>query len=184
MTYRERKEARLQKRLEWAESRRRKAEAKFSTAHNATEGIPFGQPILVGHHSERRHRKALERQDNAMRAACESLDMAKHHESVAGGISDQLETSIFSDDVDAIDRLKERIAEREAERDRMKAINREIRKGKGWCERITPPLTESEKKDIERCARFNGFLGYPSYSLQNIGANIRRDKQRLARLEK
>ena len=33
----------------------------WDASRKATEGIPFGQPILVGHHSERRHRNAIER---------------------------------------------------------------------------------------------------------------------------
>ena len=80
MTRRERLEAKLEKREEWAEGRRADATRRFDTADKSVEMIPFGQPILVGHHSEKRHRAALKRHDNNMRAGCESLDMAKHHE--------------------------------------------------------------------------------------------------------
>jgi hypothetical protein len=39
----------------------RSAEAfKKSDGSEAATGIPFGQPILVGHHSERKHRKVIE----------------------------------------------------------------------------------------------------------------------------
>lgn len=37
------------------------AEGEFEKSHAATAGIPFGQPILVGHHSQRRHERAIER---------------------------------------------------------------------------------------------------------------------------
>jgi hypothetical protein len=36
------------------------------------DAIPFGQPILVGHHSERRHRRDLERMGDALRRSVES----------------------------------------------------------------------------------------------------------------
>ena len=42
-------------------------------------GIPFGQPILVGHHSERAHRKVLERADNAMRKGIEESKKADNY---------------------------------------------------------------------------------------------------------
>jgi len=46
-------------------------------------GIPFGQPILVGHHSERSHRRVIERADNAMRKSIEEKEKAKKYESRA-----------------------------------------------------------------------------------------------------
>lgn len=47
-----------------------KAEAKsneyYNTSHKLVENIPMGQPILVGHHSERHHRRTLDKSWNAM----------------------------------------------------------------------------------------------------------------------
>jgi len=65
-----------------ANAERRSSEAfrKADMSEDAT-GIPFGQPILVGHHSEGRHRRTIERADNAMRKACEESDKAKSYES-------------------------------------------------------------------------------------------------------
>jgi hypothetical protein len=36
------------------------ANSLFAASRAKTDQIPFGQPILVGHHSERRHRKAID----------------------------------------------------------------------------------------------------------------------------
>jgi len=49
MKTRERLEAKLQKRLEWAESQKGKAAWEFNRADLREEksGIPLGQPILV-----------------------------------------------------------------------------------------------------------------------------------------
>ena len=78
MTRRERLERKLEKRIEWAEARKSAAAMEFSRADLSEEksGIPFGQPILVGHHSERRHRRVIERADHAMRRSVENADMA------------------------------------------------------------------------------------------------------------
>ncbi len=50
--------------------------------------IPMGQPILVGHHSEGRHRRDLERHDRDMRKAIEhgqnAGEAARRSESVRG----------------------------------------------------------------------------------------------------
>ena len=43
---------------------------KSNLSEEAT-GIPFGQPVLVGHHSERAHRKTIEKAKNAMRKSIE-----------------------------------------------------------------------------------------------------------------
>lgn len=192
MTYREQKERRLQRRLDWAASRDRQSAAGFNRARVIADGIPLGQPVLVGHHSEKRHRRDLDRIDSGMRQGVESADMAAHHRSVADGIQHQLDTSIFADDADAPERLRERIAGLEADRDRQKTINAEIRRGAGWEQRLAVAgitLTEQDKADLLAIARHQPYLCkdgrpvFPAYHFQNAGANIRRLKARLASIE-
>ncbi|WP_381792929.1 DUF3560 domain-containing protein [Streptomyces niveus] len=50
-----------------------------NAALGALDGIEPGQPILVGHHSERRHRRAIERSDNNMRKSIEESGKATHY---------------------------------------------------------------------------------------------------------
>ncbi len=185
-TRRERKEARLQKRLEWAEGRDQRSDAAFQRAHGIMDMIPLGQPILVGHHSERHARRDQTRIDNAMRDGVDSGRMAEHHREVATNIERQLDHSIFSDDEDAPERMRERIAELEAQRERMKAVNAEIKRGAGWEARLRDagaPLTEHEKADLITVARFQEYDRFPPYALSNLGANIRRLKGRLKIIE-
>lgn len=130
MTRRERLELKAEKRREWAESRRKKAAARFAASHAIVGQIPMGQPILVGHHSERRHRRDIERSHNHMAAGCESQKMAEHHESKADGLQTQLERSIFSDDADAIEKLEAKAAELDAAAENCNAINKAWRKHK------------------------------------------------------
>lgn len=127
LTYRERRERRAERRRTWA-GREGKADAAHQASHDATAGIPFGQPILVGHHSEGKHRRAIERSQRQATKAIEHSDMARRHRQAADTIDAQLDASIYDDDPDAIDRLRERIEQREAKRDRMKKANADYRK--------------------------------------------------------
>lgn len=191
-TRRERLERKLEKREEWADSRAAKARRSSDAAHDAVAGIPPGQPILVGHHSERRHRAALKRHDNAMRRTIENEDMAEHHRSKADGLARQLESNIYSDDPDAIERLEERIAELEEEREHRKAVGAAWRKAKrpkaddvdGW--QKVAELLGTNLAGVARaradCGSEEGFLNrgpVPSYVLTNLGGNIRRLRERL-----
>ncbi len=83
--------ARAERRHEWAESRRRQAGAAFDAAHRLGDAIPLGQPILVGHHSEGRHRRDLTRIDSAMRRGIESEKMADYHEQRAEAAERRIE---------------------------------------------------------------------------------------------
>ncbi len=73
---------RLEQRAEKASGQ---AEAAYSTARAIVAPIPFGQPVLVGHHSERRHRRALERSDSHMGKAVALSRKAGRLESAADG---------------------------------------------------------------------------------------------------
>lgn len=66
----------------FAESATRRSEEYYAKADLSEEktGIPFGQPILIGHHSERGHRKTIERADNAMRKSIEENKKAEDYE--------------------------------------------------------------------------------------------------------
>ncbi|TCC52143.1 DUF3560 domain-containing protein [Kribbella pittospori] len=47
-----------------AQRRRDAADTAWEASRRIADGIPLGQPILIGHHSERRHRRELERIQN------------------------------------------------------------------------------------------------------------------------
>ena len=183
LTRRERMKHRAERRLQWAESRDRKAAAADGRFHSLADGIPFGQPILVGHHSEGRHRRDIARMDSALHAAADSSKMAEHHRSKAAGAQAQLDRSIYSDDPDAPERLAERIAELEAQRGRLRAYNASCRRG-------TPDLSlldDKQRGDLMTVARVCSYqLGkhgeMPAYASTNLGGNIRRLRLRLAEI--
>ncbi len=68
-------------------SERRADDAERAREHVASiaDGIPLGQPILVGHHSERHARKDAERIENGMRKAVKMWQTSKYWTSRAAG---------------------------------------------------------------------------------------------------
>ena len=79
----ERARAKAEKYEGWADNAQKRSDDAFERSQKAVAPIPFGQPILVGHHSEGAHRAALRRSDNAMRKCVEESDKAKKYESKA-----------------------------------------------------------------------------------------------------
>ena len=181
--YENKQEARRQRYLDLADSNETKSANAMKASHNATAGIPFGQPILVGHHSENRHRRALERSDNAMRRSIEADDKAAHYRSKAAGIG---KAGISSDDPEAVAKLLEKIERAEKAQKFMKACNKIIRskvkdeakiltlRAEGLGEAAATALLEPD---------FAGRIGFAAYQLQNNNANIRRMKQRVEVLQ-
>jgi len=183
VTRRERMEARADRRLDWAESRERKAAAGFNRADAISQRFAGGQPILIGHHSERRARRDQERMHGAMSAGCESQRMAEHHRGKAAGIDRQLARSIFSDDPDAPERLAERIAKLEARRDTFKRANAAFKRG-GIAAVLAECGEQIAKKGAQTLAACHWeSRPFPPFELTNLGANIRRLRERLEGIE-
>ena len=179
---RDRLEHRAVQRETWADSRAEKRDEAWKAADLREEvsGIPFGQPILVGHHSERRHRRILERAERKGFEGLEHSQMAKKHETAAATIRRNISQSIYDDDPGAVEALEAKIDALGAERERLKGLNRRIRKGESLDDL---PLTESDKSDLVFAARYHDRKTFPPYVLQNLGGNITRAKQRLARIK-
>lgn len=183
-TYRERREAKADRLREWADKRDAKASSAFGRADEIADMIPFGQPILIGHHSESRHRRDVDRIQSNTSKGVEHLNKRDDFRRRADGIEAQLDRSIYSDDDDAIDRLRDRLADLEAQRDRIKAYNASCRKG-------APDLSlldDKQRRDLAQTAKvapyFVGDKGqFPGYALRNLAGNITRNRKRLAALE-
>jgi Domain of unknown function (DUF3560) len=170
VTTRDRRLARVERLTGWAEKREGKATAAFQSSRDATAGIPFGQPIMGGE-AGKRHRRAIRRNQDAATRGLKHADMARSMASKASNIAAAVEISVFNDDPDAIERLTARIAEREAERDAMKAANAAFRR--------------EHKTVLAAMSSFERDLALPHQSceLTNLGASIRRDRHRLASME-
>jgi hypothetical protein len=178
-------------RLEAAADR---AEARSNAAYGRsdmsekTSGIPFGQPILVGHHSEGRHRAAIKRADNAMRKSVEEDKNAKRLRAKADGIG---KGGISSDDPTAISQLEAQIFACKASQDLMREGNKIVRRylKKGYCaeyqaemEKLRPGMREDQARGILE-PDFAGRPGFPSYAMSNNNANIKRMEKRVEALK-
>lgn len=172
-----------------AENAQRRAASAFDRADLREEksGIPFGQPILVGHHSERRHRRAIERADNAMRKGIEETEKAAYYARRADNAANN--TAIMSDDPAADTKLLAKIAEAEQLQAAMKDCNAAIRQNAkaGPAAQVAALValgrTEEQAKRLLE-PDFCGRIGFADFELTNNGANIRRMKQRLERVSK
>ena len=79
----ERAKAKAERYAKWASIADAESEASFKKSHSITEMIPLGQPILVGHHSESRHRRDIERSWSALGKGVELMEKSEAHESKA-----------------------------------------------------------------------------------------------------
>jgi len=81
----ERAEAKAERLEDLSERRAQDADRAHKAVHAIADGIPFGQPILVGHHSERHARKDAEKIENGMRKAVECWKAAQYWQDRAKG---------------------------------------------------------------------------------------------------
>jgi hypothetical protein len=148
-----RKQAARRARLEKAAARAdSESQRRYQAAHDILDGIPPGQPILVGHHSEKRHRRDLQRADNHMRKSIEADETAKElaHRAAAVGTG-----GISGDDPDAIEALRTKLTKLTEKRERMKCLNGLFRKRGTLYE--TDLLDEEERQDVSRYLQFGCF---------------------------
>lgn len=81
----ERAEERADRFEDYSEKRAADANAAHAAVSSIAKRFEFGQPILIGHHSERGARKDKERMDNGMRKAVKMWDTSKYWEDRAAG---------------------------------------------------------------------------------------------------
>lgn len=163
-----------------AAKKRKTAEELARRSSELVEDIPMGQPILVGHHSEGRHRRTLERSQKAMSKSVDLHSEARELERRAAAVGTG---GIRSDDATAVDQLRQNLALLVDMQDTMKRINRHYKKG-GWD--AVQDMTDEEKEHA-KAALARDWRQHPrpyeSYQLANNNANIRRIKQRIKALE-
>jgi uncharacterized small protein (DUF1192 family) len=180
-TYRERRAARAERLRGWAEKREAKAAAELEAARKMSDAIPMGQPILIGHHSEKRDRNYRGRISRTFERSFENGNKAREMSSRAAEIDRQAAGAIYSDDVDAVDRLRERIAELEHERTRWKAYNAACKKAGESTAAALEFLDPAQRESVASQARI-GWLRPDGgiRSMSNLTANIGRNRKRLS----
>ncbi|WP_299549118.1 DUF3560 domain-containing protein [uncultured Tateyamaria sp.] len=153
--------------------------------------------ILVGHHSEGRHRRALERSHAAMERGVEASKRADELRSRAASVGNG---GISSDDPDALDLLRDKLANLKQSQTNMKRANKVVRK---WHRKGVTHETEGEQfaaysADLEAVAphysaalaremlvpKYGRVVAFESFRLTNNNARIKATEQRISQLER
>jgi hypothetical protein len=181
----EKKQAERRERLEdQAQKAQSESTVVYRRARQMGDAIPFGQPILIGHHSEGRDRRYRARIGRTYEKSFDLSKKAEHYAQKAAAVGTG---GISSDDPDAVKKYREQLEAAERNQATMVAANKAIRKHK-TPEAQTAALLELGFKDVQipevLKPDFCGRIGFPDYALKNNNANIRRIKLRIADLEK
>ena len=181
--YQERKEARIDRMEERAARAQAESSAASHAAHEIMRLIPPGQPILVGHHSERHHRRDLDKIDRNMRKSIEAGEKSAYYSSRAASAASN--HAISSDDPDAVEKLEAKLAKLQAAQERDKELNAWYRKHKTMkgCPGITGE--DAASADAQLAEMREGIRRpVPAWQLSNRNGEIKRIKDRLAQLRK
>ena len=179
--YEEKQEARRQYYLDKAEQARNESDSRWERARKMGDAIPLGQPILVGHHSEKSDRAYRKRMNGHYDKAMELSRKAEYYEQKAESVG---RGGISSDDPDAIKKLTEKLDGLKACQEKMKAANRAIRMKdteKGNAKLREQGYTDEQIEELRK-PDFCGRVGYPDYALSNNNANIHRIEGRIKEL--
>lgn len=117
--YEERKQRRIERYK--AVSRKAKEEAQARSNSNANRILMMtpGQPIIMGHHSERRARRLHRQAEYDIKKSIELSDKSDYYEAKARHIENS--SAIYNDDPNAIEKLKEKLKRLEEERNSIKS---------------------------------------------------------------
>lgn len=153
--YEERKEKKLERYLELSQKANKRSKEYLKKHDKIANTIPFGQPILVGHHSESRYRNDIKKMDNDIRKSIAEDKKANYYEDKIKSIESN--TSISSDDPNVIKKLEQKIVRLEEQKKKVKSrehewyelpyINKEIKRIKNRIKEIKE-LEELDFKDI------------------------------------
>lgn len=116
-----------------------------------------GQPIIVGHYSEKKHRRLIDRAHSDIRKSIEEDDKSKYYADKAETVENN--KAIYNDDPNAIEKLKDKLQYLEKQRELIKAdenhtgwqlqnIGARIRETKRRIVRLEK-LEEIEFKDVD-----------------------------------
>ncbi len=178
-------EERRNNRINYAHQKAAKSKAEADRLYNASNDmasvIPPGQPILIGHHSEKGDRRYRERMRNLFGQSVAQRDKADYYTEKAETIENN--NAIFSDDPEALDKLTEKLKTLQELQAFMKAANRCIKKKDKAAFLKLNHATEPMWEKLTTPDYVNR-TGFPSYKLTNNNANIRRIADRITALKK
>lgn len=121
--YEERKQRRIERYKIVSEKAKEEAEERINSNANRLLMMTPGQPILIGHHSEKGHRRLIERAHNDIRKSIELSKKSDYYEDRARHVENS--NVIYNDDPNAIQKLKDKLERLENKRASIKAREHE-----------------------------------------------------------
>jgi hypothetical protein len=178
--YEERRNNRIQNARKQAAKNEEKSQQLAEQAQKMASVIPPGQPILVGHHSESRDRNYRKKIGDKWGKAVEADKKAEYYADKAAGI--EKNDAIYSDDPEALPKLRQKLADQEANHAFMRASDKFLRNGdkEGFLK-----VPGASIKLWEQLTAINSYTqtGFPGFAFKNSRAEIDRLKKRISYLE-
>lgn len=137
------------KRAEQAQKAEQRSDEYYKKSNKDRNFLSLAEPIKIGHHSEKRHRKIIDDAYNNMGKSVAESKKAESLEGKAEELAYRAQKEISLDTPESLELLQGRVEYLENKRDALKASG-----------------------------------NYQSYELTNLGANIRRYKERLETAKK
>lgn len=183
MTRKEKQAARIERFNNLAAKASNESTRAFETAHKMAEVIPFGQPILVGHHSERGDRAYRGKIASNMDKGVQLNRKAQYYEGRAEAAENN--TAIFLEDEDSVELLTAKVEKLATFQENMKAINKIIASKKTNQLQKVEAIQELGISEATALKIFEpncwGRIGFESYQLTNNNAKLKTAKERLAK---
>lgn len=177
-------QAKRERYQELAEKKEAEAERLHGEFRKGMEAIPFGQPILLGHHSEQRDRNYRAKVNRKLDKSVEASKTAEYYRSKAKSVGTG---GIMSDDPAAVTKLQEKLDRLVSDHESMKQANAICRKKISDEQKMKMllDLGFSEKRAKNALEPdYMGRQGFPSYMLSGNNAEIKRLRDRIDSLQK
>jgi len=170
MEYQEKQDLKLERYQELQSKAERESQEAYNNSTRLSEAIPFGQPILIGHHSEKRHRRDIERIHNNMDKSIELKEKSEHYKNKINNILNP--NSISSDNPESLNLLKEKLKSLEEKRIKAKELkNNEI---PSW---FFSNLSQNIRSVKERLKQLEALKEIPETEKTINGITIKTDKE-------
>ena len=188
--YEEKKQAKINRYDEYAKNSKKRSDSLHAQAKEMAMVIPFGQPILIGHHSEKGDRRYREKIEKSFHQSFKEEEKSTYWQNKADSIREN--TQIDSDDPKAIKKLRSKIDMLLESDKRAKLLNSKLRKFKTYSnalEKLKILGDEDSKMLYEQLLWSANLYSRPPepircYYYRYNSQEIRRLKKRLAYLEK
>ncbi|MCI8328384.1 MAG: DUF3560 domain-containing protein [Oscillibacter sp.] len=173
--YEERKQARIDRLHEKAEKARAESHSLYKQSTDMASAIPFGQPVHGA--ADRRYRDKIGKKMDQSIAASDKADYYERRAEAA-----ENNTTISSDDPEALAKLKEKLESLQISQTRMKQINAYYKKN-GTCRGFHGLSDELADKLVEDMQHHPwDKRPFAAYALANNNQNINAVKKRIEQL--